>query len=455
MYTAVLLALCLMPGRVISKPIAPGVAYTNEVLTDPPTVIHVLRVSMNDPKISVRVGLATDAIGIAGPAKGRETVGSLAKRMRATAAVNGDFFPFTGDPLGLCIMDGDLVSEPARNRAALGWTRDGTILVGNPRFSAVLLGPQGTEVKISGVNRDCGPGESILWLPTAGSKASCTKKGTAVILRGLSTPIRYGSPMDAMVAEVRRDVDGVSIPADGAVLFVKDARGEPLNVVLAGGGVWTLMLGLEDGAAWNQAAWAVGGGPWLVKGGKKYVDAAEEKFDSAFVNKRHPRTAVGQAANGDMIIAVIEGRSEDSGGMSLDELADTMLRYGAVNAINLDGGGSSEMVLRDLQVSAPSEGQSRPVANAILIFAPTDQPSGYLSMQPKVTKLKVGATFQWTVKDAKTGTPVGPSEAFWSCTLGIGKVDQYGQFTAARVGTAVVSAYCRGSVIRSIVLIEP
>lgn len=454
MLTALLLALSLQPGKLITKEVAPGLTYTYESLTEPPTVLHCLRFSPS--KVQMRVALAQDEIGLEKPLKGRETVGSIARRAHATAAVNGDFFPFSGDPLGLCIVDGQIVSEPLNRRAAIGWRRDGTIMFGNPTFSAAALGPAAQQIKIGGLNRECGAGEAVLWLSSGSTRATSSKPATAVTLRGLNLPMRNGAPLDAIVAEVLQNATSVPIPADGCVLFVRDPVGEETARQSARGALWTFILTLTDSAPWDQAVWALGGGPWLVRNGQKFIDTAEEKFEPTFATKRHPRTAVGRTAGGDALLMVVEGRSEESGGMSLAELSETMIRYGAVEAINLDGGGSTDIALQGLSVMNPSDGKPRPVANALLLFAQADaEPTGIHALQPKFSTMKVGATFDWGLRELKSGQPIQHTEVVWACTPGVGRIDQFGSFVALKPGMAVVSAYCHGTTTRAIVLVQP
>jgi len=99
--------------------------------------------------------------------------------------------------------------------------------------------------------------------------------------------------------------------------------------------------------------------------------------DDAFCRNRHPRTAVGRKADGTVVLLVVDGRAAESAGMSIPELQRTMRWLGCVDAINLDGGGSSAMYVRgesyDGVVSYPSDNKKwdhegeREVANAILV----------------------------------------------------------------------------------------
>ena len=99
-------------------------------------------------------------------------------------------------------------------------------------------------------------------------------------------------------------------------------------------------------SSWTDISQAIGGGPWLVHEGRTAVDGEQEGFSAAsFVNQRHPRTAAGVTFSGTLVLATVDGRQAFSRGASLTEMASIMLKYGAVEAINLDGGGSTSMVV--------------------------------------------------------------------------------------------------------------
>lgn len=85
--------------------------------------------------------------------------------------------------------------------------------------------------------------------------------------------------------------------------------------------------------------------------------------------EKHPRTVIGQYANGDLIFIVIDGRRPGwSKGISLEGMQIKLLELGVVNAYNLDGGGSSTMVFNGEVLNRPSDGMARPVATNILVY---------------------------------------------------------------------------------------
>ena len=114
---------------------------------------------------------------------------------------------------------------------------------------------------------------------------------------------------------------------------------------------------------------AVGGGPVLVQNGEVSVSNDEElKFAGKAINDRHPRTAIGYTADDKLIVFVCEGRAENAAGLSLVQLAKIMKEIGCVEALNLDGGGSTCMLINGKETNTPSsKGEQRQIPSVFLI----------------------------------------------------------------------------------------
>lgn len=106
----------------------------------------------------------------------------------------------------------------------------------------------------------------------------------------------------------------------------------------------------------------------LVRNRKIQLTWEQEKTNKAFVETRHPRTAVAKLKDGKFLMITVDGRSEASGGIGLQDLAEYMLSLGAVDAMNLDGGGSTTMFVDGKVVNKPSDKEGeRKVSDAILV----------------------------------------------------------------------------------------
>lgn len=114
---------------------------------------------------------------------------------------------------------------------------------------------------------------------------------------------------------------------------------------------------------------AVGGGPVLLQNGEiKITNNEERKFDGDAINNHEPRTAIGYTKDNKLVILVCEGRSKTAAGLTLTQLAQILKDIGCVEALNLDGGGSSCMLINGKETNTPSgKGQQRPVPSVFLV----------------------------------------------------------------------------------------
>lgn len=458
-------------AQTTTRAIAPGIVYTQEVTTgNSPLIINILRVDLTAPGVRVQTGQAQDVISLAGAAKGREGIHSIAIRHRAIAAVNADFFPFTGDPLGLAIRDGELLSEPSSNRVAMGIGRQGVQMevllpVG------ILLAPDGASLNLSGINRVPHDGDAIVLTPTYTATPSIEKNGVAITLRDANLPVKLGQTVEGVV-------DTIAPIGSGETL--SQTTGHNIQIVMVGNGAGWLSSHCKQGdtlkfrfdvtpntappsrgkyasrvdfsrmgryvPVWTDVEQAVGGGPFLVRNGQIAVDGEAEGFPRAdFIDKRHPRTAAGVDARGSLLLVTVDGRAKWSQGASLSEMAAIMKRLGAVNAMNFDGGGSSTMVVGGSVVNSPSDGRERSVADGLLIYGnvPENLNTAGLHITPSNlmgVPVRVGEPFRFQVLDGEN-KPVPAQNIIWGTADGFGFISQQGVFTANNPGNGIITAW--------------
>ena len=122
----------------------------------------------------------------------------------------------------------------------------------------------------------------------------------------------------------------------------------------------------------------IGGGPVLVKGDSVHVSYNEEIFWGSGVGltNRDPRTAVGYTVDGRAILLVTDGRQVASQGLSLPEMAQVMINLGCTEAINLDGGGSSQMAVSNQLINRPGGGTNQRPVTSFLAVVPADSVPG-------------------------------------------------------------------------------
>lgn len=124
-----------------------------------------------------------------------------------------------------------------------------------------------------------------------------------------------------------------------------------------------------DGKLFDSLFVGIGGGPMLIKNGQINITYNQEVFWGSGVSRtvQDPRTAVGYTANNHIILFVADGRSNLSYGLTLDELASVMKELGCVEAINLDGGGSTQMAVKNQLINAPSDGTERGLVTILAV----------------------------------------------------------------------------------------
>jgi hypothetical protein len=276
------------------------------------------------------------------------------------------------------MLDGKLISEPHYDRAAMGLIvqpETTRIVLGHLKFvgeisvgrRSVSLGvqPARGDVRhpVNGLNRPLSRDELLVFTPEFHKTTLTTPDGAEALVR------------NGRVFTIRDHHGSSEIPADGFVVSaVGSSREWLLRNVRRGARIsfsWRLKpLDPNQEALWRRANTILGGGPQLIKDGKVEITNVQEKILPAFRNDRHPRTAIAKLASGKILLLTIDGRQPGiSVGMSLDLLANLLLEFGADEAINLDGGGSTTMVVRDKVVNRPSDSTGeRPVSDAILVF---------------------------------------------------------------------------------------
>lgn len=452
--------------------VAPGVEFLQETISPPtgPLVINVLRIHLKQKGVRVEAGLGREVVLNDEPAKGREAVAPLAQRHGAIAAVNADFFPFTGDPLNLMIRDGELISESMPHRVVFGITAEGKVKMDTLLTAGTLTAPDGASVPLDGINRPTVKDEIVLLTPTYGTKIRALPSQTVLVLTGTSLPVRLGQSNGGIAGTASPGVSEAPLPVQSVVL-VADGRGAEWlkahtkegdrlafrfdaapNVLTAGQtpavlrgslpGRAAAVRGQRERGTWDDVTQAVGGGPWLVKNGVTAVDGIEEGMNpTTFTNFRHPRTAVGLTAEGDLLLVAVDGRQAFSQGMTLPELGDYLRKIGAVQAINLDGGGSTSMVIGGVYVNGQSDGEPRPVANALLVFADTTQSRLQANLPEKMTTfepLTVRAGQNFSLPATPTN---GQKEALlWGSVEGTAFVSQVGVFFTTHAGSGTIVA---------------
>ncbi len=332
-----------------------------------PSVVHLIR--LDGSKATLQLAHAMDA------AIGVETTSSLAKRTKALAAVNAGFFRigsiYAGDPVGVLQIDGKLLSEPYKERVACGIinrNNKSDVVIGHLKWSGeaqigTLRFGNNPAYPIAGMNRQREANEMMLFTPEFHRTTLTTTGGVEIIVQ------------NGVVASLRDSAGSTLIPHDGVILSCSGTAREWVlaNVRLgmkASLTTQTEAIEQEKSTGFRAAEDIVGGVSQLIADRKIALTWQREGAAEDFAITRHPRTAIAKLTDGRILLATVDGRQPGiSAGMTLEELAQMLLDFGAVEAMNLDGGGSTTMVIDGKIVNKPSDaGGERSVSDALLVF---------------------------------------------------------------------------------------
>ena len=341
-----------------------------------PGIVH--RQILDDGVLTNILSVAPDAVHIRpyralSAGIGTEHLRSIAWRHRAPIAINGGFFEqagtFRGESVGALKIDGEWVSEPEQGRGVIGLkTVKGKIetVIDRIALQHEIVLPNEITLKIDGINRGRLRSELVLYRPHFHVVTLTMPDGVEFVVR------------NDKVVDIRDGKGSSRIPSDGYILSANGRKRALLLKHIALGDsvkiqetVISEQVGHSD--LWADFAHVIGGGPLLLRNGVISTTESYERegFDAAFHSFWHPRTAVGKKADGTLLfVTVTAAKPGVRRGVTLQKLAKLFLEWGAIDAVNLDGGYSSMMVIRNEVVSvkrrqrppSPSKEKSKPSA---------------------------------------------------------------------------------------------
>jgi len=364
------------------KPLAPSVTLRIERDRTLPRDVYAVRITPGTPGVEVAPALAGGTVYDNSKTFGRGTVTSLVAENQAELGINADFFPLgknynSGDPLGLMVKAGQLVSGPYSTRAFFAWGAGGAKL-GYASMKGLVQSSGTSNFAIDGLNQDCPQNAVVLNYESAGIAVGKLPNAVAIIKVDSSTR-QWGLKATGTVQSVATDRTRTAVESGMIVLVGQGAGADRVSSLRVGAKVdLSLSLVGFDPAGFEHA---IGGGPVLVKDGSIAVADKSEGFPSSFADARHPRTAIGKSAAGDIWLVVTDGRSKISVGATLQEMAQIMLNLGCTDALNLDGGGSSVLSIYGAAVNRPSDGRERAVANGVIVSWPVEPPKTDFSVR--------------------------------------------------------------------------
>ena len=319
-----------------------------------PVQVNAVRATLRGPaaRYRLRVLLGGNILGQ------RNTPSSVAQSVGAVAAINGGYFAGNGAQLGTVVTDGEWIKTGDRGRTGVLIDQRGQALISNITWAGDLVIADGAPISVAGLNTRNGRNNGVLIFTRRWGDQFQPKAGETVISVSGSRVINITS----IAAPDNGAPAAIPIPPDG-FLIVGSAE------VL--GGIQT------DKPC--QLRWRVQGidgnvrdlleaGPRLVERGQIHLTDVEEGFKSDITVGRAPRSAFGITSDRDVLLVTVDGRNPvESIGATLQELATIMIRLGASEAMNLDGGSSSTLVVAGEVHNKPSGGNEKRVPTVLAL----------------------------------------------------------------------------------------
>jgi len=277
---------------------------------------------------------------------GRTKISNIAARENAIVAINGGYFkPQTGTPLGTLMINKKVYTGPIYDRVAIGFFDDGYDMARLQLNAEVKTNNGG--LKIDNVNQPRILSTHVIVFTGDWGKTSpqAPKYGVNAVIENNKL--------------VKTTSEPCVIPENGYVISGPESKIKPFLSSKK------FNLDVKMSPDWKGVNHILSGGPYLVRDGEVFVDMTAEKLTS--IGGRNPRTAIGYTKDNHLIMLTADGREGASVGLTLNELALVMKQLGCVNAMNLDGGGSTVMYVNGQVVNKPAVQGGIPLSHTLVI----------------------------------------------------------------------------------------
>lgn len=405
--------------------VGPGVTHTTMLAPSVPWIVNVLEIDLTNPFITIETVKAQDRL------MGQEQTTSMASRKEApshhiVAAVNGDGYLSGGEPLSMQMIGGELLKDHAPDSdPVVGFDRLGKPLMQMLTFDGEIR-TSGAVIHFPKVNRSRGSDDLVLYNRYFGASTGTSAGGTEFVLRPITEWYANGL-VRCVVDSIADGLGNLVIPPASIVFSATGAKRTAMLGALSAGDTVSVFLGILPGSV--RVKELIGGFSILVSEGVRVTTR---------VTTREPRTSAGFSADSTTLyLWTVDGRFPGSAGMTYFEMADFMLSHNMAFGINLDGGGSTTMVVDGTIMNRPSDGSERPVANGMLVVS--SAPTGALAniqLEPLKGSVYTGDSLQFSVYASdEYGNPytLNPSQLVYAVPARLGTVTPDGIYRPANV----------------------
>jgi hypothetical protein len=350
--------------------VGPGTTQTSLQLSGAQNLrVFYTTTKLANPYVEMRVTKASNKL------TGVDKLSSMAKAHttsdeRYFAGVNADFFG-NSRPIGSTVVDRHVYY--AVNSGWTNWymTADKNTAIENLTFSGTATNPAGASHAISGVNIGRSENYLVIYNKYVGANTATNSYGSEVKIVPMDGELPFKGTVRFKVSGAVATAGSMAIDDDACVLSGHGTAATFVNT-LNDGDIVTFDLNTAMSVSSSDITQMAGGQPMILKDGV----TLDTQTALDHLTALNPRTAVGYNADrSELVLLVVDGRSSISAGVVSRVLADMMREVGCSDAMNFDGGGSSELYNIDLGVAnQPSDGNERSVTNAVwaVAVAPAD-----------------------------------------------------------------------------------
>jgi exopolysaccharide biosynthesis protein len=414
-----------------SRQVAPGVIHYHDYRQEGPWHIHVIEIDRKNPWIRLETVKAGNKL------TERDKTSVMISRYdtvrhHVVCAINGDFYEGNGVPVGAQVSKGILLKKPT-TRSVFGVSENGIPFIDIVSFEGSIWTLDGTQLTVDGINENQSDSTLIIYNPYFGERTQTEPPCLKILCEYLADNNFVNDTSYVQVLEMDSISAFHELKRQDLIISIGQNKKSQLAGSLHLGDTLAVLLNLIP--AEFRISELIGGTPRLIRDGAVSVEWEKENDGKSFTYNRHPRTAVGISADSMRIFFVtVDGRQKGySAGMSLFELAEYMQSWGIKQAVNLDGGGSTTMVVRGNIVNSPSdlEGE-RAVSSALMVVSTA--PLGLitrLQIEPEMIKMlkNMPVNFSVTGYDQYFNPHrLETDKIGWSCDPNIGYIDQNGRF---------------------------
>lgn len=357
--------------------ISEGVVYKKIINSTDTLSIDILKVDLSGNKYIIRSVKAKKLLNA------RETTSSMAMEFsdsgyNVIAALNADFFETDGELVNNMISEGEFVkavkfTDSPFNQfvnSQFAVTYDDKLLIEQFVFSGNIIFPDGTIEAISRINSEADSNSITLFNSFQGDRTPLASEGW-IVTETILIPYTISEDTSFFIVGNNFQQGGNhQIPEKGFILSANSKNAYFLERNLSAGDTVKILLKLNPHHP--EIRTLIGGWPLIVKDGKNVIKHTPdiEGVIPRFSENRHPRTGIGFSKDSSSVYFItVDGRQITSRGMSLLEFADLMMEEGVYQGLNLDGGGSTAMIINNKVVNNPSDAAGeRAVGNCLVLI---------------------------------------------------------------------------------------